>query len=78
MILANGLDSVTDPDWAWAPYKPDAERPWSHRLAAHLYRRAAFGASWGQLEQAVQVGPQSTVEQLLRPEADLDELPARL
>jgi uncharacterized protein (DUF1800 family) len=61
----------TDPDWAWAPYQPDAQRPWSLPLAGHLYRRAAFGAHWDQLQQALSDGPGRTVDKLLRPEADV-------
>lgn len=60
-----------DPAWAWAPYVPDDKRPWNPRLAAHLYRRAAFGASWGQLQQALKDGPARAVDRLLRPEADV-------
>jgi len=60
-----------DPDWAWAPYQPDDRRPWDLRRAGHLYRRAAFGAAWDQLQQALSDGPQRTVDRLLRPAADL-------
>ncbi len=34
-----------DPDWAWAPWQPSDERKWDGALAAHLYRRAGFGAT---------------------------------
>lgn len=57
---------------AWAPYAPDADRPWNLAMAGHLFRRAAFGADWGQLQQALADGPQKTVDRLLRPTADLD------
>lgn len=60
----------TDPGWAWAPYEPDARRPWNLRQAAHLYRRAAFGANWSQLERALADGPQRSVDKLLEPGAD--------
>ena len=61
---------LTDPQWAWAAYQPDTRRPWNLALAGHLYRRAAFGASWDQLQQALSDGPQRTVDRLLRPQAD--------
>jgi len=61
-----------DPGWAWAPYEPDARRPWTLALAAHLYRRAAFGAGWEQLQQALAAGPQRTVDKLLRPPTDVE------
>ena len=60
-----------DPDWAWAPYQPDDRRPWDLRWAGHLYRRAAFGADWDQLQQALSDGPQRAVEKLLHPGADV-------
>jgi uncharacterized protein (DUF1800 family) len=62
---------LTDPGWAWAAFEPDAQRPWNLALAAHLYRRAAFGADWKQLQQALSDGPQRTVDKLLRPQADV-------
>jgi len=66
------VGSVTaNPDWAWAPYEPDAARPWSLALAGHLYRRCGFGAGWEQLQQALADGPQRTVDRLLRPQADV-------
>ena len=60
-----------DPQWAWARYEPDARRPWNLALAGHLYRRAAFGASWPQLQRALTDGPQKTLDGLLRPLADV-------
>lgn len=60
-----------DPTWAWAPYRPDAERPWGLPLAAHLYRRAGFGAGWDTLQQAVSEGPERTLDRLLAPRADV-------
>ena len=61
-----------DPTWAWAPYKPSAERPWTLAMAAHLYRRAGFGANWGQLQGALANGPQKTIDSLVTPQADVD------
>jgi uncharacterized protein (DUF1800 family) len=56
-----------DPEWAWSAFEPDAQRPWNWRWAAHLYRRAGFGARWSQLERAVEAGPGPTIEGLLHP-----------
>jgi uncharacterized protein (DUF1800 family) len=61
-----------DPGRAWAAYKPDAQRPWNLALAAHLYRRAGFGAGWEQLQQALADGPQRTVDKLLRPQTNVE------
>lgn len=70
-VKTEGQNTTPDPAWAWAAYRPDAERPWDLRLAGHLYRRAAFGGNWSQLQQALSDGPQATVDRLLRPNADL-------
>ena len=68
--VASPAEELVDPGWAWSPYEPDARRPWTLALAGHLYRRAAFGAHWNQLQQALSDGPQRTVDRLLRPDAD--------
>ena len=54
-----------DPAWAWAPFQPDATRPWDLRRVAHLYRRAAFGGTWPELQGALSEGPQATIGRLL-------------
>lgn len=64
-------NQLNDPAWAWAPYLPDTARPWTLQQAGHLYRRAAFGATWEQLQQALSDGPQVAVDKLLHPKADL-------
>lgn len=69
--MAFQIEKINDPDWAWAEYEPDAERPWNFVQAGHLYRRAAFGADWNQLQEALSDGPQRTIDKLLRPQADL-------
>jgi uncharacterized protein (DUF1800 family) len=56
-----------DPQWAWTAYRPTAERPWDHRLAAHLFRRAGFGASLPELNAAVEQDPSEVVAKLLTP-----------
>ncbi len=63
--------SDPDPTWAWAPYRPDANRPWTLALAAHLYRRAGFGASWSALQRAASDGPERTLQKLMPPQADV-------
>jgi len=68
---AAGGSPPSDPEWAWARYEPNALRPWNLPLAAHLYRRAAFGAAWDQLQTALVEGPQKTVDRLLHPGADI-------
>jgi uncharacterized protein (DUF1800 family) len=65
------IEKLTDPTWAWRAYQPDSQRPWNLAQAGHLYRRAAFGATWDQLQQALSDGPQRTIDTLLRPQADI-------
>jgi uncharacterized protein (DUF1800 family) len=64
MDVAVELEKI-DPDKAWAPLTPRAEQSWGLEQAAHLYRRAAFGATWSELEQARERGCEATVELLL-------------
>lgn len=54
-----------DPQWAWQPFEPTAENPWNRRLAAHLFRRATFGATSEELDEAVAAGPQAAVSRLV-------------
>jgi len=60
-------------DGTWAAYQPDGERSWNLRGATHLYRRAAFGATWAQLQQALTDGPQAAVTRLVRPPGEMVE-----
>src|SRR5947209_6721324 len=57
---------MIDPRWAWEAYRPTAANPWDLRKAGHLYRRAAFGTTWDELQVAVADGPDTAVEKLLR------------
>jgi len=61
---------LSDPAWAWAAYKPSDSAPWNLARAGHLYRRAGFGANWGELQQALSDGPQRTIDKLLKPRTD--------
>ncbi len=49
----------------FAPYTPNPSRPFDHRRAAHLLRRAGFGASPDEVDEAVKRGVEETVENLL-------------
>lgn len=67
--MARPLSSI-DPTWAWAPFEPTADHPWTRRLAAHLYRRAGFGATDAELNAAAKLGPAGAVERLCNPPFD--------
>jgi uncharacterized protein (DUF1800 family) len=73
MLAADETSSsarYADPDWAWAVYTPDKDRPWNLALAAHLHRRAGFGAAWAQLQQSLSDGPQRAIDRLLSGDAE--------
>jgi uncharacterized protein (DUF1800 family) len=64
----------TSVERALAPFEPSSSRPWDRRLAAHLLRRATFGAR-DELDAVVQIGVQRAVDLLLQPaQAQLQEL----
>lgn len=78
--LPSDLDKV-NPSQGWQPWEPDPKDAWSARLAAHLYRRAAFGASPAEIERAVKEGFPATLDRILRPSPEThsrDELIADL
>ena len=68
---AGGASLAADGSGTWAAYQPDDRQPWDLRLASHLFRRAAFGGTWGELQQALKDGPAATIDRLLRPAGDL-------
>jgi uncharacterized protein (DUF1800 family) len=61
--MDKGVQAI-DPHWAWQRYRPSPEQPWDLRRVGHLYRRAAFGASWAELEEGVKAGPDALLERL--------------
>jgi hypothetical protein len=67
-----------DPAWAWAAYQPSADSPWDLKKVGHLYRRAAFGAAWPELEGGLKNGPQHTIALLLQGSSTSDGLTAQM
>jgi uncharacterized protein (DUF1800 family) len=63
-----------DPADAWRPWQPHDGDPWGPKWAAHLYRRAGFGASREDLIEAERLGPEGTVELLLRGRPEASEI----
>ena len=47
--------SKVDPTEAWKPWQP-ANGDWNRKWAAHLYRRAAFGATPPEIDKAISNG----------------------
>lgn len=67
-----------DPKIAWEPYRPAPQQPWTPALAAHLLRRATFGFSRAQLDQAIADGPQRTIDRLFAIPASLASFNAQI
>src|SRR5262245_43684027 len=60
------MAKTIDPRTAWEPYTPTADNPWDLKKVGHVYRRAAFGASWTELEAGLKAGPQELIGRLLQ------------
>jgi uncharacterized protein (DUF1800 family) len=60
------MATTTDPRRAWERYSPDASNPWDLKKVGHLYRRAAFGATWDELQSGEKLGPDKLVDGLLK------------
>jgi uncharacterized protein (DUF1800 family) len=67
------MNQTIDPEWAWSEYQPTAETPWNLRAAAHLYRRAGFGANREELTAAVEAGAIAAAENLLNATAEPED-----
>ncbi len=57
----------------WAPFQPAAKDPWDLPKAAHLHRRAGFGATRADLARDVKDGPAASVDRLLKPRLMSDD-----
>lgn len=62
MNVSKPLD--LDPVASWQPFEPSKKRPWTNRLAAHLYRRSAFGGTIEEIVDAQELGLKKTIEQI--------------
>ncbi|MDA1049681.1 MAG: DUF1800 domain-containing protein [Planctomycetota bacterium] len=62
--------TAIDPTWAWLPYRASEEQPWNRGRAAHLLRRAGFGATSQEIDAAVEKGPEEIVADLVSPRLD--------
>jgi uncharacterized protein (DUF1800 family) len=64
---------MIDPRRAWEPYRPSDKNPWDLKKVGHLYRRAAFGADWHELQAGLELGPEKLVDRLLKGGPGLDD-----
>lgn len=59
-----------------SPYQPDAVKPWNQQRVLHLYRRLGFGASFQEVQAALNVSPTVLVDQLIDEALALPPIPA--
>src|ERR1700743_169943 len=52
------MQPTLEPIWSTQPHQ------WDARMAAHLLRRAGFGGTLEEIDQAVAAGPQQTIAML--------------
>jgi uncharacterized protein (DUF1800 family) len=69
---------MLDVNEAWQPWQPTAGDPWSRKWAAHLYRRAGFGANREELFAAEKRGHEATIDLLLQGEPKYAEVQTTL
>jgi uncharacterized protein (DUF1800 family) len=50
----------------WTPYQPKNEAPWNVERVVHLHRRAAFAATWSEVQRDLSEGPEAAIHRLLR------------
>jgi hypothetical protein len=68
-----GGSIASDPNYDLAPFVPSPQTPWDARKAAHLIRRAGFGARPEEIPAVLSLGVDRTVDLLLTP--SLAQLP---
>jgi uncharacterized protein (DUF1800 family) len=56
---------LNDPEACWSPWRPDGADRWDEAKAAHLHRRAGFGATWGQVRRDTEHGFDRAVRRVL-------------
>jgi uncharacterized protein (DUF1800 family) len=59
----------------WAPYQPTDAAPWNLERVVHLHRRAAFSATWNEIQRDLKDGPEAAVTRLLAGQARLEGTP---
>ena len=61
--------SRVDPIEAWKLWEPGTDE-WNRKWVAHVFRRAAFGASPDEIEKATAAGLPKTLDKLMSGEPD--------
>src|SRR5579862_7954294 len=60
---------------SWSPYKQNDAAPWNIQRVVHLHRRAAFAATWNEIERDLRDGPEAAVTRLVEGQARLEGVP---
>ena len=58
-------DLLNDPEACWSRWRPARADRWDEAKAAHLHRRAGFGATWGQVLRDKEDGFERAVRRVL-------------
>lgn len=66
-MKSHNLLETIDPGWAWEPWQPTGTESWDAPRVAHLFRRAAFGASDRELQESTHSSLSGTLDRLLTP-----------
>src|SRR5262245_31205426 len=67
---------LSEPGPPWVPYTPTKEAPWDLRRVVHLHRRAAFAATWQEIQRDLHDGPTKSIDRLLTGKARSQGVPA--
>ncbi len=70
MATVDARALLFDPQTCLEPWLPTTSDPWNRQKAAHLLRRAGFGASPQSIDHAVAAGPAAAIEALFTPTED--------
>ena len=57
----------------WTPYQPNADAPWNTERVVHLHRRAAFAATWNEVQRDLKDSPDAAIERLLTGHSQLKQ-----
>ena len=60
---------------SWSLYKPNDAAPWNIGRVVHLHRRAAFAATWNEIERDLRDGPDGAVTRLIEGHSRLEGVP---
>src|SRR5579871_2951149 len=71
--MADPATAKPDPRTAWEPYRPGPDARWDEERVGHLYRRAAFGLTAGELDAGLRDGPEKTLDRILSGGPGLEE-----